>query len=79
MDYLRKTVDSSELSSVFDLPVELRNRKVEVIILPLESGRGKKPHIKSAKGCLKKYANPTLISEESGAWARAAEEKYADR
>ena len=36
MEYLRKTVSSSELSGIFDLPQSLRNIKVEVIILPAE-------------------------------------------
>jgi len=34
MEYLRKTVASSVLSGIFDLPLALRDRKVEVIVLP---------------------------------------------
>ena len=35
MSYLRKTVASSVLDSIFDLPPTLRNTKVEIIILPV--------------------------------------------
>ena len=36
MDYVRQTVDSASLYGVFDIPLALRNKKVEVIILPAE-------------------------------------------
>ena len=36
MEFLRKTIGSAALSEVFDLPLALRDRKVEVIILPAE-------------------------------------------
>ena len=35
MDFVRQTVSSNELSSIFNLPPTLRNTKVEVIILPV--------------------------------------------
>ena len=35
MDYVRQTVSSNKLSSIFNLPPTLRNTKVEVIILPV--------------------------------------------
>jgi len=46
----------------------------ESIIAPIqeEKKRG------SAYGCLHKYANPALISEEEGAWKRAVEAKHAN-
>ena len=36
MEYLRQTIASAELSNIFNLPQALRNRKVQVIILPAE-------------------------------------------
>jgi len=36
MEYLRQTIGSAELSGIFNLPQALRNKKVEVIILPAE-------------------------------------------
>ncbi|MCL2080755.1 MAG: hypothetical protein FWH16_01500 [Oscillospiraceae bacterium] len=76
MSYVYKTIESDKLSSVFDLPLSLLGKKVEVIIRPLPekltAERG------SAFGCLKKYADPSLIHEEDGVWERAVAEKYAD-
>ena len=36
MNYLRRTLISSKLAGIFDLPLALRDRRVEVIILPAE-------------------------------------------
>jgi len=36
MEYFRQTIGSSELSGIFEIPPALRNRKVQVIILPAE-------------------------------------------
>jgi len=79
MEYLRKTVNSDALAAVFDLPISLRNRNVEVIIMPADNVGDQTHTRKSTKGCLKKYANPALIQLEKNAWAKAVEEKYADR
>ncbi len=79
MEYLRETIDSRSLAGIFDLPVSLRNRKVEVIILPSNAVRKENPRRKSLKGSLRHYANPALIPMEKDAWAMAAEEKHANR
>ena len=78
MEYLRKTINSNTLTPIFNLPPSLQNRSVEVIILPTDSGKNEKIRRKSAKGCLRKYANPDMVPLEKDAWAKAAEEKYAD-
>ncbi len=78
MEYLRTTVNSNELSTLFNLPQGLRNRDVEVIILPVENKTNEKLLAHSARGSLKKYANTALIPEEKGAWQNAVEKKYAD-
>jgi hypothetical protein len=36
VNYLRQTLGSSELAGVFDLPLALCDKHVEVIILPVE-------------------------------------------
>ena len=77
MDYVRQTMGSAELSGIIDLPPTLRNRMVQVIILPAEEIVVPSPKTGSAFGCLKKYANPELIPQEKGAWERAVVEKYA--
>ena len=42
MEYHRQTVNSAEISKVFNLPPTLHNKKVEVIILPLEENVAEK-------------------------------------
>jgi hypothetical protein len=37
MEYLRQTIDSTKLYGIFDLPAALRDKSVEVIILPAET------------------------------------------
>jgi len=37
MECYRQTVSSAELSSIFSLPLSLRNKKVDVIILPVDN------------------------------------------
>ena len=37
MEYLRQTIGSAELSGIFNLPPSLRNKKVDVIVLPVEN------------------------------------------
>jgi hypothetical protein len=37
MEYLRQTISSNELSGIFELPPTLRNRRVDVIVLPVEN------------------------------------------
>lgn len=78
MEYLRQTINSDSLASVFNLPASLRNREVDVIILPANGNKAKPQKYQSAKGCLGKYANPSLISQEQGVWAKAVEEQHAD-
>jgi len=74
MDYVQ-TIESDKLSAIFELARSLLGRKVAVIIRPIPevdtSLQG------SAFGCLRKYANTSLIPEENGAWERAVKEKYA--
>jgi hypothetical protein len=76
MEYLRKTVHSKLLEKLFDLPENLKNRQVEVIILPFDENKKKnKPQI-SLGGRLNQYANPSLIPLEESAWQKAVEKKY---
>jgi hypothetical protein len=79
MEYLRETIDSGSLAGIFNLPAGLRNRSVEVIILPIDVKKEEKQRRKSLKGSLRQYANPELIPLEKDAWARAVEEKHANR
>jgi len=63
---------------VLDLPFELPvgRAKVELTVTP-----EKKVTVangKSAFGCLHRFADPTKISGEKGAWEHAVIEKYAN-
>jgi len=73
MEHIREVVDSEILYGILNVPDSMRGQKVEVIVLPLPE---EKEHSSSAFGCLRKYANPALVSEEKGAWERAAVKKY---
>ena len=36
MDFVRKIIDSDDIESIVSLPNDLKNKKVEILILPLE-------------------------------------------
>jgi hypothetical protein len=81
MEILKTVIHSSQLASVIDLPEYLRNRNVEIIILPMENVQKKdespqmQTDLKKLKGVLKQYANPKLRVLEDGAWERNVIEK----
>jgi hypothetical protein len=60
-----------ELALPVDLPIG--RARVELIITPETKKTASKS---SAFGCLNRFANPSKISGEEGAWARAVQEKY---
>jgi hypothetical protein len=76
MEYLRKTIHSKKLEEIFELPEPLKNRQVEVIILPFEDTAYKKKSKSSLGGVFHKYANPSLIPMEEEAWQNAVEDKH---
>jgi len=74
MTALRKVVDSSALTDIFDLPSDYKNRKVEIIMFPVEEKKVpyltmaqieewiKTPEIQSLVGALKSANLPPDIS-----------------
>jgi len=74
MTALRKIVNSSDLSTVLDLPPSFRNRKIEIIAFPVEEKKKpcftmeqieewtKAPDIQSLVGALKSSELPADIS-----------------
>ena len=82
MDYMRKIVNSDVLSAVFDVPENLRNRKVEILVIPYEQKNDEiidateKPY--NARGLLRQYRKSSLMTQEDGVWADAVAEKYED-
>jgi len=74
MTALRKVVDSSALTGIFDLPPAFINRKVEIVMFPVEEKKipcltmaqieewTKTPEIQSLVGALKPSGLPSDIS-----------------
>ena len=60
MEYLRQTIESDKLNSLFNLPPALRNTEVEVIILPVEKTASETPKCKRQLGFAK--GSPLLDS-----------------
>ena len=82
MEAIRLTLNSTRLASIIDLPVTLRDREVEVIVMPKsEEPKEPPPHFEreSMMGCLRQYANPALREMEKGVWEQAAVEKYLEK
>lgn len=75
MEFLRVIKDSNDLTKILDIPKGLRNRKVEVIVLPYQETKGVTER-KSLRGALSKYKNEELQIMESEAWSKAVGKKY---
>jgi len=61
MDYVRQTVNSSSLYNLFDFPVQLRDKKVDGVILPVADETEKKiRNIKKQKINLGFVKGPSL-------------------
>jgi len=73
---VRQIIDSSILDKI-SLPASLRNRKVEIIILPAdESQPTKTSSVDDLVGILEQYKNPDLIPLEKEAWEMAVMDKH---
>ncbi len=82
MNFVRKVTNSNALKHIVDLPENLRNQDVELIILPLGDLSPLKQTIPvnaSARGALKQFANLDLIQYEQDAWAKGVQEKHEHR
>lgn len=78
MNFYREVLNSKNLERIINLPPELRNTDVEIIVLPVKKAAENQLKSSSTRGALKKYANPELIQYEKDAWAEAVGEKYAN-
>lgn len=74
MEFIRKVVNGTDLINVIDMPKSLINKKVEILILPIEEKQKKIKRKKSIAGFLAKYANPSLIEKEGDIWLEEAKE-----
>lgn len=82
MDFVRKITHSDALKHIVDLPENLRDEDVELIILPVQSPcpdqEQKLPYISgsSVKGALRHYAKQHLLQHEKDAWQKSVQEKH---
>jgi hypothetical protein len=79
MNFVRKVANSNILARIIDLPENLRNKKVEILVFPYdnvnaEDKLAQKP--KRARGLLERYKNKDLQDLENGAWAKAVLDEY---
>ncbi|AKS39544.1 hypothetical protein NP92_12975 [Anoxybacillus gonensis] len=80
MDFVRVIKNSNDLEKIIDIPEKLRNRKVEVIVLPYtDKEEVEQVGKKSLRGALSKYKNEFLRARESDAWSKAVVDKYENR
>ncbi|MNG37315.1 hypothetical protein D3C84_1246270 [compost metagenome] len=82
MDFVRKVTNSEYLKHIVDLPENLRNQDVELIILPIGDRSPLKtpiPATYTARGALRQFANPDLLQYEQDAWAKGVQEKHEHR
>lgn len=81
MNFVRKVTHSDALKHIVDLPENLRNQNVELIILPLQDPASDQVYISgsSVRGALKQFANSNLQQHEKEAWIKGMQEKYEYR
>lgn len=65
MDFVREILEPDKLVGIVDLPAELRNSKLEVIILPFEDFEEKIPEKENIrkKRYQKLYENPIKVEK----------------
>lgn len=59
---IRKIINSDKLKGVVDLPIELKKKKVELIVLPLTIEE-KHVSVKKGKKLLKLLSNPIKVEK----------------
>ncbi|MGO1470309.1 MAG: hypothetical protein ACTHW2_09840 [Tissierella sp.] len=75
MDSIKKITNSNILDDIFDIPENLKNKKVVITISAYE-GIEDISKMKSLRGALSKYKNGNLREEEDNAWAMAVQDKH---
>ncbi|MDP4098909.1 hypothetical protein OIN60_19475 [Paenibacillus sp. P96] len=88
MNFVRKITHSDTLKHIVDLPEDMRNQDVELIILPLQTpflDQSQLSYISgsslrgAARGALKQFANSDLQQHEKNAWIKGVQEKHEHR
>ena len=76
-----RTIQTVENGQVcLDLPEQFWGQEVEIIVLHAQPDMSEQASTrKSLRGCLKQYAKPELMSQESSAWLSAVSAQYESR
>ncbi len=74
MEIIKRVTNSNILSDIFDLPDNMKNRKVIVTLVPY--AKKNDSELKDLKGVLSKYKNIELIEKEKNAWADSVVDRY---
>ncbi len=74
MEFVRKVVNGSDLKEIIDIPTSLINKKVEILIFPIDEQIKKNKKRRNLSGFLSQYANSKLISKEENIWIKEAKE-----
>lgn len=69
MEYMRVVKNSDEIQGVFELPQQLKNRKVEIIIFPYSDSS--EINIEEFGGILSNYRQEEKRALEKEAWSKA--------
>ena len=78
MQYISQIVNSSELENIISLPLEYRNKKVEVFVVPMIESQIFEVSTNSLYGILSKYGKADLKPLEKDAWELAMKAKYGN-
>ena len=80
MEAVRTIVSAERLTPLINLPWNLTNLQVEVIVIPIAKINTQQSDeaVENLEGCLKSYANPSLWEKEQNAWENNIIEKYGN-
>ena len=75
MDSIRKIANSSVLEGIFDIPENLKNKKVVITISAYEDTEDI-PKKKSLRGSLSEYKDENLRKKEENVWEMVVFDKH---
>lgn len=64
MNAYSEIMDAARLIPVMNIPIEMRDSRVEVIVLPIKTSTPLAKPAESMMGYLKQYANTALAAQE---------------
>lgn len=78
MQYISQKISSKEIEAIFNLPLDFKNRELEVLIFPVYQKVADNPKNDSMYGILNSSSNLDLIELEPHAWREAIMKKYGN-